>query len=80
MDTAKKRIDLWTEVQCALANAQRSPGWNNRSRDVHSFNLAGNFGHGCTLYVVPFRRWAYRRQELATAVYTRDTPSGAFAS
>ena len=53
----------------ALAEAGRAPGWNNRSRDVRRFDLAGGFGHGCTLYVVPFRRWAYRRQELASAAY-----------
>lgn len=46
----------------ALAAANRSPGWNNRSRDVRRFDLGA-----CTLYVVPFRRWAYRRLEQQTA-------------
>jgi hypothetical protein len=59
------------DVLRALAEADRAPGWNNRSRAVRSFALMGNFGRGCTLHVVPFRRWAYRRQELATAAYWR---------
>ena len=51
-------------VLAALAAAGRSPGWNNRPRDVQRFDL----GH-CALYVVPFRRWAYRRQEQQTAAW-----------
>ena len=62
---------LTDDVLRALAEADRAPGWNNRSRDVRRFNLEGGFGHGCTLYVVPYRRWAYRRQELASAAYWR---------
>lgn len=53
-------------VLAALSAADRSPGWNNRPRDVRRFKL----GH-CTLYVVPFRRWAYRRQEQQAAAWRR---------
>jgi hypothetical protein len=63
---------LTNDVLQALAEADRAPGWNNRSRDVRRFDIAGDFGRGCILYVVPFRRWAYRRQELATAAYWRE--------
>jgi len=63
--------NLSDEVLKALAEAEHKPGWNNRRREVRRFNVAGGLGHGCTLYVVPFRRWAYRRQELASAAYWR---------
>lgn len=43
-------------VAAALAAADRSPGWNNRPRDVQRFELGR-----CLLYVVPFRCWAYQR-------------------
>jgi hypothetical protein len=46
------------DVLHALAQADRSPGWNNRRADVQRFDLGR-----CTLYVVPFRCWAYRRME-----------------
>jgi len=57
----------------ALDAANRKPGWNNRPREVQKFEL-----ESCTLYVVPFRRWAYRRQEQQTAAYWRaqDTREG----
>lgn len=69
------------EVIAALAEAARAPGWNNRSRDVRRFHLAGNFGRGCTLYVVPYRRFAYHRQERMTAAYWRaqGNPKGSAA-
>lgn len=54
-------------VRAALVAADRSPGWNSRPRDVQQFELAD-----CTLYVVPFRRWAYRRQEQQTAAWWRS--------
>ena len=60
------------DVLRALAEADRAPGWNNRARTVRRFDVPGGFGHGCVLYVVPFRRWAYRRQEQATAAYWRE--------
>jgi hypothetical protein len=66
-----KTQTLPIEVRMALAQADRAPGWNNRSRDVRRFDLAGGLGHSCTLYVVPFRRWAYRREELASAACWR---------
>ena len=48
----------------ALAYAARTAGWNNRRPDVQRFTLPNRRGHdACTLYVVPFRRWAYRRIE-----------------
>ena len=50
--------NLSDEVLKALAEAAHKPGWNNRRREVRRFELGA-----CTLYVVPFRRWAYRRQE-----------------
>ena len=62
---------LSDDVLRALAECDRAPGWNNHSRDVRRFDLAGGFGHGCTLYVVPYRRFAYRRQERMTADYWR---------
>lgn len=64
-----KRNRLPDEVMNALKLAQRAPGWNLRPRDVRRFDLPGGYGHGCTLLVVPFRRWAYRRAELQTAAY-----------
>lgn len=53
-------------ILSALAAADRSPGWNNRPRDVLCFEL-----DACLLYVVPFRRWAYRRQEQQTTAWWR---------
>jgi hypothetical protein len=53
-------------VVAALAAADRSPGWNNRPRDVQRFDVGT-----CALYVVPYRRWAYRRQEQQTAAWWR---------
>lgn len=63
---------LSDDVVAAIEQAKRTPGWNNRARTVRRFNVPGGFGHGCVLYVVPFRRWAYRRQEQATAAYWRE--------
>jgi len=57
-------------VLSALAAADRSPGWNNRSRDVQCFELGQ-----CLLYVVPFRCWAYRRQEQRAAAFLRECSS-----
>lgn len=53
-------------VLAALAAADRKRGWNSRSRDVQRFVLGR-----CALYVVPFRCWAYRRQELQAAAWWR---------
>lgn len=66
-------------VMRALAEADRTPGWNNRPRKVRRFDVPGGFGHGCKLFVVPYRRFAYRRQELATAAYRceQGRPHGA---
>lgn len=56
------------EVRAALAYAERTAGWNNRRGDVQRFELANLHGHEpCLLYVVPARRWAYRRWERLTA-------------
>lgn len=57
------------EVIRSLAEADRTPGWNNRSRQVRRFDVAGGHGHVCTLYVVPFRLWANRRTEKAAAAW-----------
>ena len=62
-----KRSALPHDVALALAQADRSPGWNNRSRDVRRFKLGE-----CVLYVVPFRRWAYRRTEQHAAQWHRE--------
>lgn len=59
------------EIQQALAAADRKPGWNNRPREVKQFEL-GN----CLLYVVPYRLWAYRRQELRTAAWQESQRQG----
>lgn len=59
------------EVMRALAEADRAPGWNNRARTIRRFDVPGNFGRGCALYVVPYRRFAYNRQERATAAHWR---------
>jgi hypothetical protein len=53
-------------VVAAIAAADRAPGWNNRPRNVQRFELGR-----CLLYVVPFRRWAYRRQKKQTAAWWR---------
>jgi hypothetical protein len=53
---------LADDVVQALANAQRTPGWNNRNPAIRRFEI-GRYGLDCTLYVVPFRAWAYRRAE-----------------
>jgi hypothetical protein len=53
-----QKIPLPANVRHALAAADRAPGWNNRDGCIRRFDL-----NGCALYVVPFRRWAYRRQE-----------------
>jgi hypothetical protein len=52
------KTKLPDDVLRALVNAERGPGWNNRSPEVQRFELGA-----CVLYVVPFRRWAYRRIE-----------------
>ncbi len=67
-----QRTNANDDMARAIEHAKRTPGWNNRARTVRRFDLPGGFGHGCVLYVVPFRRWAYRRQEQATAAYWRE--------
>ena len=67
-----KLADAKKVAEAALAEADRAPGWNNRRPDVRRFTLPGNFGHDCTLYVVPFRRWAYRRIEQQAAQWHRE--------
>ena len=46
------------DLLAALTVTNRKPGWNSRPREVQRFDLGT-----CTVYVVPFRRWVYRRQE-----------------
>lgn len=56
------KATLSDDVTAALAYAERTAGWNNRRGDVQRFKLANVYGHEpCLLYVVPARRWAYRR-------------------
>lgn len=50
------------DVVQALANARRTQGWNNRNPAIRRFEI-GRYGLDCTLYVVPARAWAYRREE-----------------
>ena len=64
-----RNTKLPADVLQALANANRAPGWNNRSPDIQRFDV------GCALYVVPYRRWAYRRQERMTAEYWAAQPN-----
>ena len=65
-----KRSLMTADILQALASAERAPGWNNRSRDVQRFTVGA-----CTLYIVPFRRWAYRRMERqAEAWQTEQVP------
>ena len=59
-----KRTRLPNEVLAALEAAAYTPGWNNRPRTVRRFELGA-----CTLYVVPFRCWARRRQEKQAAAW-----------
>jgi hypothetical protein len=59
-------VALPSAVTAALTAADRSPGWNNRARDVQRFDVGT-----CALYVVPYRRWAYRRQEQQAAAWWR---------
>jgi hypothetical protein len=66
-----KRAPLPDHVLRALANADRAPGWNNRSPQVQRFHWGA-----CVLYVVPFRRWAYRRNELNAQAW-RDSQAQA---
>ncbi len=63
---------LSEDVLSALEQTKRAPGWNNRPRDVRRFAVAGDCGRGCTLYVVPFRRWAYRRMEQQAAAWQAE--------
>lgn len=58
-----KNDPLPIEVRMALAECNRSPGWNNRRRDIRRFELPGRWGEPCALYVVPFRCWACRRAQ-----------------
>ena len=59
-----RKTRLTPDVLAALAAADRSRGWNNRPGDVQRF-MVGT----CALYVVPYRRWAYRRQEQQTVAW-----------
>lgn len=46
------------EIRAALTAADRAPGWNMRAGTIRRFDLGA-----CTLFVVPYRRWANRRHE-----------------
>ena len=61
-----QKTPLPAAVLHALAAADRAPGWNNRDGCIRRFDL-----DGCALYVVPYRRWAYRRKEQETAAWWR---------
>ena len=66
-----RRHALPAEVLHALAAADRKPGWNNRSREVKQFAVGG-----CKLYIVPYRCWAYRRQERLAAEWHEQREQG----
>jgi len=53
-----RKPGLSDDLRAALAAARRAPGWNSRPPTVKRFELGP-----CTLYVVPFCRWAYRRRD-----------------
>lgn len=61
--------ELSPEILAALAAADRSLGWNCRSPAVKRFEIGR-----CLLYVVPYRRWAFRRQEEQAAGSRRGRP------
>ena len=71
------RPKLSENVLRALTEADRTPGWNSRAPEIRRFEIAGNFGRGCTLYVVPFRRFAYQRQERLAAEFRRASTHSA---
>lgn len=62
----KRGQSLPADVRRALAEAERSPGWNMRAGEIRRFAVGA-----CTLFVVPYRRWAYRRQEQRAAEWHR---------
>ena len=66
MGNMVNNLTLLHAVATALSAADRSPGWNNRPRDVQRFDVGT-----CALYVVPYRPWAYRRQEQQAAAWWR---------
>ncbi|HWG09878.1 MAG TPA: hypothetical protein VN693_00035 [Rhodanobacteraceae bacterium] len=69
---------LSDDVLIALEQAKRTAGWNNRRGDVQRFELANVYGHArCLLYVVPVRRWAYRRSEQQAQQWQREREVGA---
>jgi len=74
----KRDHDNPQSVIDALAYAARTAGWNNRRGDVRRFNLPNRYRHEpCRLYVVPARRWAYRRWELQAAGRRRQREGNA---
>jgi hypothetical protein len=50
----------------AIARAERTAGWNFRDATIRTAYLAG-----CTVYVVPARLWACRRQRDQAAAFLR---------
>jgi hypothetical protein len=67
-----RKTTLPANVLAALSAADRKPGWNSRPSEVQRFDLGC-----CALYVVPFRCWAYRRQEQQAAAWWREHEQGA---
>lgn len=61
-----KRQPLPADVMDALKAADRTPGWNNRAKNVRRFTLGA-----CTLFVVPARIWAHRRRERQAAEFAQ---------
>lgn len=61
----------FVDLKTALTPAARSPGWNNRSPEIRQYELGS-----CTLYVVPYRCWVYRRQERMAAEWHRQREQG----
>ncbi len=62
------KLRLPDDVVQAIEQAKRTAGWNNRRGEVQRFELVNCYGRKpCLLYVVPCRRWAYRRLERQAA-------------
>jgi hypothetical protein len=51
----------------AVARAERTAGWNFRDVTIRTAYLAG-----CTVYVVPARLWACRRQREQALAFWRE--------
>lgn len=58
------RDQIPVEAQRALDAAKKTSALHKQDGTIRRFDLSG-----CTLFVVPFRRWAMRKQERLTAEF-----------